>query len=67
MRNLALHAYTWAQARKPRFAREEGQGVIEYALVVALVSVVLAALLVGFGTGLINSAKDKVDTALGGS
>ena len=39
MQNLALKAYAWAQTR--RQPREEGQTVIEYALVVALRKAVL--------------------------
>ena len=37
MRNLMLKAAAWKQARQPR---EEGQTVIEYALIVAVVSIV---------------------------
>jgi Flp pilus assembly pilin Flp len=59
MRNLTLKMATWAQARRVT-AREEGQTVIEYALVVALVSIVLAGLLVGFGTAIINWAQGVV-------
>lgn len=58
MQNLALKAFAWAQTR--RQPREEGQTVIEYALVVAVVSIALAALMVGFGTSIINDAKTKI-------
>ncbi len=61
MRNLALKTISWAQARQPR---EQGQTVIEYALVVAIVSVVLAGLMVGFGTDIINAAKAAVTDAI---
>jgi Flp pilus assembly pilin Flp len=57
MRSLTIKTYTWLQARHNR---EEGQTVIEYALVVALVSIVLIGILVGFGTDIIDDAKDKV-------
>ena len=63
MKNLMLKAYTWAEAR--RGPREEGQTVIEYALVVALVSIVLAAALVGFGQDIIGAATDAVSDAPG--
>ena len=38
MRDIMLRAHSWAQAHR---SREEGQGVVEYALVVGGVSVVL--------------------------
>jgi Flp pilus assembly pilin Flp len=63
MRSLTIKAYTWLQARQ---TREEGQTVIEYALVVALVSIVLIGLLVGFGTEIIGEAKDAVADAFTG-
>jgi Flp pilus assembly pilin Flp len=56
MKTLSLKVVTWAQARRAT-AHESGQTVIEYALVVALVSIVLAGLLVGFGTAIINWAQ----------
>ena len=59
MRNLILKAYTWNQARKG----EEGQTVIEYALIVAVVSIVLAALIAGMGTGLIGRVETAVEAA----
>lgn len=59
MQNLALKAYAWAQTR--RQPREEGQTVIEYALVVAVVSVALIALMAGFGDDLVSGAKAKID------
>jgi Flp pilus assembly pilin Flp len=58
MRNLLLKAYS------RRMAREEGQTVIEYALVVALVSIVLAAALVGFGNDIIDAAQTAVEGVL---
>lgn len=58
MKDLALKATAWAQTR--RQPREEGQTVIEYALVVALVSVVLAVAIVGFGNTIITKAQSVV-------
>jgi pilus assembly protein Flp/PilA len=46
-------------------AREEGQGLVEYALILALVSVMLVAAL-GLLTGQISATFDSVITALGG-
>ena len=57
MRNLTIKAASWVQARQPG---EEGQTVIEYALVVGVVSVALIALMAGFGSGVISKATSKV-------
>ncbi len=46
MRDLMLKAAAWQQARQPR---EEGQTVVEYALVVALVSLVIIGVLATVG------------------
>jgi len=58
MRNLALKAYVWAKVRN---TNEEGQTVIEYALVTAVVSIALIVLMAGFGSGIIGDAKSKLD------
>lgn len=58
MRDLMLKAAAWTQTRQPR---EEGQTVIEYALVVAGVSIVLIALLLTFGNSVIDTAQSRVD------
>lgn len=58
MRSLMLKAAAWNQARGPR---EEGQTVIEYALIVAAVSIVLMAALLGFGQQAITWAQGAVD------
>lgn len=63
MRNLMLKAAAWKQARQPR---EEGQTVIEYALIVAAVSIVLMAALLGFGQQAIDWAQEAVDGFIGG-
>ncbi len=57
MRNLSIKALAWAQNRR---SQEEGQTVIEYALVVAAVSIVLIVLMAGFGSSLVTSAAAKV-------
>jgi Flp pilus assembly pilin Flp len=64
MRNLILNAMAWGQTRRTRDVlkgREEGQTVIEYALVVAGISIVLIALLVTFGNSIISKAQSKVN------
>ncbi|MCL4241420.1 MAG: hypothetical protein KJ048_08705 [Dehalococcoidia bacterium] len=58
MRNLTLKAAAWKQTRQPR---EDGQTVIEYALIVAAVSIVLMAALLGFGQAAIGWAQSAVD------
>lgn len=62
MRDFMLKLYTRAEAH---MRREEGQGVIEYALVVGLVSIVLAGVLAAAGTGWIGAVTDVVNNALG--
>ena len=57
MKNLMLSASAWAQTR--RQPREEGQTVIEYALVSAVVSIALIILMADFGKGLIDDAKSE--------
>ncbi len=61
MRDFMLKLYTWAEAHK---SREEGQGVIEYALVVGLVSVVLAGILATAGTGWIDAVGSLVSSKI---
>ena len=61
MKNLVIKAAAWKQSQTPR---EEGQGVIEYALIIAVVSVVLIATVLGFGTGAVARAKTAVDAVL---
>lgn len=57
MRNLMWKAMAWREARRA----EEGQTVIEYALVVAAVSIVLIVGLWTFGDGVISEAQTRVD------
>jgi Flp pilus assembly pilin Flp len=61
LRNLMIKAASWAQAHK---SREEGQGVVEYALVIGGVSVILIGVLSVAGTGWINSVTAEVTAAL---
>jgi Flp pilus assembly pilin Flp len=64
MRNLTIKAASWAQTR--RFHQEEeGQTVIEYALVVGLVSIVLAVALVGLGNKTVAAMQAAVDAVPG--
>ena len=53
---------SWIQARTQR---EEGQGVVEYALIIGLVSIVIIGVLVTAGTGWINSITSNVTSSIG--
>jgi Flp pilus assembly pilin Flp len=59
MRNLILKTAAWRQAH-----REEGQGVVEYGLVVALVSLVIIGLLATLGSDILAAVGDAVDAKL---
>ena len=61
MRELMLKAAAWKQTRQ---SREEGQTVIEYALIVAAVSIVLLVALLGFGNAAISWAQSAVDASI---
>ncbi len=50
---------------RARFEQEEGQGLVEYALIIALVSVALIAAL-GLMTGAINTVFTFISTTLNG-
>jgi pilus assembly protein Flp/PilA len=45
--------------------REEGQGMAEYALIIALIAIVVAIALPGVGTALVN-AFEQITSNLGG-
>jgi Flp pilus assembly pilin Flp len=56
--NTLTAAAAWFQARIPA---DDGQTVIEYALVVGVVSVALIALMAGFGSEAVSKAASKID------
>ena len=56
MRNLMWKAMAWRESRRA----EDGQTVIEYALVVAAVSIVLIGGLLTFGDDVIDAAQAEV-------
>jgi len=59
-----MHAFrTFYAALHARAAREEGQALVEYALILGLVSVVAIALLSAVGTD-ITSLLERVTSAL---
>jgi Flp pilus assembly pilin Flp len=66
MRNLILKGMAWTEARRDiKWSEvvhkdEEGQTVIEYALVVAAVSIALILVLLTFGQSAVSRASSKV-------
>ena len=61
MQNLINKAFAWTAAHQ---ADEEGQTVVEYALVVGLVSLVIIGVLATAGTAWINTLSTKVTNAI---
>ena len=45
-----LQAYFWLKNFLGKFSREEGQGLVEYALILVLVSIVVVVVLNALGT-----------------
>ena len=64
MQNLINKAFAWTAARPIELRDEEGQTVVEYALVVAGVSIALIVILAAAGTGWINSVTSKVTSSI---
>ncbi len=60
MQNLINKAFAWKAARPIEIRDEEGQTIIEYALIVAVVSIALIVLMTGFGSSLVTKAASKV-------
>ena len=66
MRNLILKGMAWTEARRNItwsevvHKDEDGQTVIEYALLVAAVSIALIALVLTFGQSAVSRASSKV-------
>jgi len=60
MQDLIRNVVAWAQARQP----EEGQGAVEYALIIGLVSLVVVVALAGAAEGWIDTVTDAVTAAL---
>ena len=63
MTKLLTKAYTWVESRR-NHNDEEGQTIIEYALIVAVVSVALIAGMLTFGQSVITAAASAVDGAI---
>ena len=63
MNTLVLHLVTLFKSYLPTAKREEGQGMVEYALIIALVAILLVAGL-GFVQGGIGGVFTAIQTAL---
>ncbi len=63
LNEMILKLALFAQAARARFEQEEGQGLVEYALIIALVSVALVAAL-SLMTGAINGVFAGIQAAL---
>jgi len=59
-----LYLVTLLNVYLSSFKREEGQGMAEYALIIALVAIALVAAL-GFVTGGVSGVFTEIQTALG--
>ena len=63
MLSIYAKAFGLYAAVRDRMAREEGQALVEYALILGLISVVAIALLTAVGTD-VSQILSKVSTAL---
>ena len=64
MRNLMIKAVAWKDARPIELKDEEGQTVVEYALVVGLVSLVIIAVLATAGLAWIGEISTLVSARI---
>jgi pilus assembly protein Flp/PilA len=63
MLNIQAKAYSVYAAMRDRLGREEGQALVEYALILALIAVVTIAVLQAIGVN-VSSILNKVSTSL---
>ncbi len=67
MRNLMIKAAAWKDARPvelEKLRKDEGQTVVEYALVIGGVSIALIIVLAAAGTGWISKVTSKVTASI---
>lgn len=55
MKKFMQKSFNWVGAKWAILKQEEGQGLVEYGLIIALVAIVLAASLVALNGGLTNT------------
>jgi len=60
---MITRAYSWFMNFPGKLNREEGQGLVEYALILVLIAIVVIAVLTTTGTS-IESIFTKINTAL---
>ena len=63
---MLYQASFWLKNFLGKFSREEGQGLVEYALILVLIAVVVILALTATGTS-INDIFTEITTALGGT
>ena len=63
MLKILAKAYSVYAAVRDRFERQEGQALVEYALILALIAVVTIAVLQAIGVN-VSKILDKVSTSL---
>ena len=67
---MMYQAYFWLKNFLGKFSREEGQGLVEYALILVLIAIVVIAALRATGTNIntiFQSIRDALVPAAGGS
>ena len=63
---MMYQAYFWLKNFLGKFSREEGQGLVEYALILVLIAIIVIAALTATGTT-IEGIFNQITTALGGT
>lgn len=63
---MMSQAYFWLKNFLGKFSREEGQGLVEYALILVLISIAVIVVLGLMGTS-IGDIFNQIVTALGGA
>ena len=62
---MMYQAYFWLKNFLGKFSREEGQGLVEYALILVLIAIIVIAALRATGTSIVGIF-NQITTALGG-
>ncbi len=62
---MLYQAYFWLKDFLGKFSREEGQGLVEYALILVLIAIVVLVALSAMGTN-INTIFEEIGDALTG-
>jgi pilus assembly protein Flp/PilA len=63
---MMYQAYFWLKDFLGEFSREEGQGLVEYALILVLIAIIVIGALQATGTS-INEIFTYISNALGGA